>query len=182
MKKLGIVVLLAIFAMSAQGQSNAMKQLINICEACNDGTASVEKGCRAIAEVCYEFEADSDIAAKVDNKQIKRIAFAYQSTEMLVGLNAKVEIIDKKGNVLHTATDGVMVFLDKDENVRATIGTSVGDARLRQLGTQELAFFTFPMSVEFKKRDKVKAKVTISKLNMQTREMEVVTTFEERVK
>lgn len=182
MKKLGIVIFMAIFAMSAQAQSDAMKQLINICEACNEGTAPAEKGCRAIAEVCYDFESDSDIAAKIDNQQIKSIAFAYESNEMLVGLNAKVEIIDKKGNVLYTATDGVMVFLDKDENVRATVGTSVGDARLRQLGTQELAFFTFPMSVEFKKRDKVKAKITISKLNMQTREMEVVTTFEERVR
>ena len=182
MKKLGIVVIMAIFAMNVQAQGNAMKQLIKVCEACNDGTAAPEKGCRAIAEVCYDFEASSDIVTTIEDKKIKRIAFAYESNEVLIGVNAKVELVDKKGNILHTATDGVMVFLNKEGNVRATVGTSVGDARLCQLANQELVFFTFPMSIQFKKRDKVKAKVTISRLNMQTREMEVLTTFEEKVK
>ncbi len=184
MKKILFTFIIAVLGFSVQAQDGAMAKFSQLCQDCNTGKADYPiAGCRVLDGLCEGLKSDAKVVVQKDANTIKKVTFAYEhSGETMYGITAKVSLVDKKGKVVATADTGEMYVLSDKGNISRVIGTQTQDFMTRQLENTESALFSFSLSKDYRKKDKLKVKVTISKMDKNTRTLVVVKEFEEKVK
>ena len=181
MKKITILFFIITCSFSVQAQ-NTLTPFVDLCTACSNNNADyAAKGCRVLTGLCDIVSDDSNIAVQQENNQIQNVLFAYESQQMTYGTSAKVEIINKKGETIYQSIEGNMFFMDAEGSIYRSLSTQTQDVKLKSVEKGNSVLFSFPMAIDYKKRDKLKVKVTILKMNTSNRTLEVAATFEERL-
>ncbi len=175
MKKITITFIILFVTVSIFAQDNTLSKFGDLCTACNNNTADYARsGCRTFTDLCDVLTADKEVFIEKEGKKIKRVAFAYQNDGQLeYGVKAAISFVNKKGKVVQSFDDGNMLIMSKDGRITRSVSTKMTNPSLLKLEQGETVLFVFATGLPYKKRDKLKVKINISKLDTSTRQEKV---------
>lgn len=175
MKKTTITFIILFAAIGVFAQDNALSKFEKLCTVCNDETADkLGLGCRTLTGVCDGLTADKEVFIQKKDKKVKRIVFAYTNDGTLeYGVKAGVTLVNKKGKTIYSSNEGDMLIMNKEGKIVRSVSTQITDPSLLKLDKGETVLFVFLMDLAYKKRDKLRVKVNISKLDLSTRKQKI---------
>mgnify|MGYP000607381572 CR=1 FL=1 len=186
MKKITLFFIIALLAYNTQAQQNeGLKPFKEFCKACEDGTKDYYKSnCRGMLSV-REVIADTDkVGVEKTDEVIQNVIFAYKNTDVdRYGFTAKIEILNKQGEVLFTSMDGAMYYLNNEGNLSQIISTRMESFRSRMLKNDQSVMFRFPVNLEIPAdAKKLKVRTTVYRIDLSNRELVEVETNTVKIK
>lgn len=186
MKKITLLLFIGCLAYTTQAQENAaIKPFKDFCKQCEDGTKDYyQSNCRGVQSISDLLQVTEDVGIEKTDTKIEKVAFGYKNTgELRYGVTAKVEILNKKGEVLFDTNLGSMYYLDDNGNLKKIISTQMERFADRTLEKNESVLFVFEPGFDIPAdTSKLTVRTTSYYIDIATRTLVEVETLEEKIK
>jgi hypothetical protein len=175
MKKITFLLILGFLAYRTQAQQNAGLQAFkDFCTQCENGTKDYSKSnCRGTMSVCDVIADAKGVAIKKSDQAIQNVIFAYKNTDELhYGFTAKMEVMNKKGEILFSTMDAAMYYLNSEGNLGKITSTTIESFETRKIESQQSVLFNFTTDIKIPAdAQKLKVKTTIYRIDLSNREL-----------